>query len=346
MVKADSVTAVSMRAKELLSQTDNRWQIFQSKELQALAKVESSLMKGARRYIEDKGFIWINAPHITKATGSCENFNTVFKLDYFGKNAYLSQTAQLYLESLTPSLKKVWTIIHSFRAEPDADSRHLTEFPLIEIEFEDGFEELLKHIEGTIASMIEMAVIETKEELKLFGIDAKHISRFKVPYPRVTYKEALKMLKKSGMEINFGDDIKSVHERLISKSLGYKPFFITHWPSVIKFFNMRNNDEEPELANSCDLILPFAGEAVGGAEREHTHEKLKEKLEKSKMLELIKARGGKIEDFEWFLSFYKHNKVNLHSGFGMGFNRVTQSLLMLDDIRACTVFPQNSESYW
>ena len=131
-----------------------------------------------------------------------------------------------------------------------------------------------------------------------------------------------------------------------TKSLGYKPFFLTHWPSEIKFFNMRNNDVEPGLANSCDLILPFAGEAVGGAEREHTYERLKNKLEKSKMLELIKARGGKIEDFEWFLSFYKHNKVDLHSGYGMGFNRVTQSLLMLDDIRACTVFPQNSEVYW
>ncbi len=346
MDRMDSVAVERQEGKTLLSRTDSRWQIFRTKELQALAKIEASLMSGAREYIEDNGFIWINAPHITKATGSCENFLTVFQLDYFKKRAYLSQTAQLYLEVLTPYLKRVWTTIHSFRAEPDADPRHLTEFPLIEIEFEGNFEELMRYIEGIISSMVRTTALKRKDELAIFGIDDTHLGRFEPPYKRITYREAIALLQKKGADIGFGEDIKSAHEKIISKELDYKPFFLTHWPAEIKFFNMKNNGEDQSVVNSCDLILPFSGEAVGGAEREFEYERLKEKLANSKMLELLRSTGGSIDDFDWFLSFYKENKVNQHSGCGIGFNRVTQSLLAMEDIRACTVFPQNSQNYW
>jgi asparaginyl-tRNA synthetase len=107
---------------------------------------------------------------------------------------------------------------------------------------------------------------------------------------------------------------------------------------------MKTNEQDPRIVNSCDLILPFSGEAVGGAEREHTYETLKKKLEESMMFKLLAERGGDIKDFDWFLDFYKTHSVNLHSGFGVGFNRVTQSLLKLSDIRASTVFPLNRES--
>jgi len=338
--------ALAIVNKEILKQTKNRWQIFKTKELQALAKIESSLMKGARKYIEEKGFVEIMAPHMTKATGSCENFMTVFELDYFGQRSYLSQTAQLYLEVLTPFLKKVWTVIHSFRAEPDVDGRHLTEFPLIEIEFEGNFEELIEYIEGIINSMIATAAKESKEELKIFGIHEEDISIFKPPYKRLSYSQAIELLQEKRIEINWGDDIKSSHEKTLCKTLNFKPFFLTHWPTTIKFFDMKNNDENPNIVNSCDLILPYSGEAVGGAEREHIYQMLEKKLGESKMLELLKQRGGRIEDFEWFLDFYNNHKVNLHSGCGIGFNRVTQSLLRTDDIRACTVFPLNRETIW
>jgi asparaginyl-tRNA synthetase len=283
-------------------------------------------------------------PHMTKATGSCENFMTVFELDYFGKRVYLSQTGQLYLEVLTPFLKKVWCVIHSFRAEPDVDSRHLTEFPLIELEFEGDFEQLTRHIEGTIYSMISQTEKERREELELFGIDKKHLYKFKPPYKRISYTEVIEILQNNGIEINWGDDIKSLHEKMISEFLDFEPFFLTHWPTPIKFFDMKTNEENPKTVNSCDLILPFSGEAVGGAEREHKYETLKKKLEESMMLKLLAERGGNVKDFEWFLDFYKKHDVNLHSGFGVGFNRVTQSLLKCDDIRSCTVFPLNRES--
>jgi len=327
-----------------LIETKDRHKILSLPEMQALARIESSLMKGAREFCGNQDFVEIMVPHMTKATGSCENFMTVFDLDYFGKRIYLSQTGQLYLEVLTPFLKKVWCVIHSFRAEPSADERHLTEFPLIELEFEGDFEQLTKHIEGVVSSMIRKASEERKSELEMFGIDDIYVKKFEPPYKRITYSEVIELLQSSGVEIKWGDDIKSVHERIVSEHMNFEPFFLTHWPTPIKFFDMRTNEEDPNVVNSCDLILPFSGEAVGGAEREHTYEKLKEKLEKSMMLKLLVERGGDVKDFEWFLDFYKNHSVNLHSGFGVGFNRVTQSLLKLTDIRASTVFPLNRES--
>ncbi|MEM5815389.1 MAG: amino acid--tRNA ligase-related protein [Candidatus Aenigmatarchaeota archaeon] len=321
----------------------NREKILKTEEIQAIAKIESSALKGARKYCEENGFIEIMVPHITKATGSCENFLTVFEVDYFGKKMYLTQTGQLYLEVLTPFLKKVWCIIHSFRAEPDVDDRHLTEFPLIELEFEGNFEDLIKHIEGIIYSMVSKVEEERKEELEKFEVDKEYLSIFKPPYKRITYTKAIEILKEIGIDIDWGDDIKSTHEKILLKYLGMKPFLLTHWPVHLKFFDMKVNDRDSRIVNSCDLILPFSGEAVGGSEREYTYERLRKKLEESQMLKLIKERGGRIEDFDWFLNFYKNNKANLHSGFGVGFNRVIQSMLKLPDIRMSTVFPLNKE---
>jgi asparaginyl-tRNA synthetase len=327
-----------------LVETKDRYKLLSSPRLQTLAKTESSLMSGARKYCEEQGFTEIMIPHLTKATGSCENFMTVFGLDYFGERAYLTQTGQLYLEVITPYLKKVWCVIHSFRKEPDADSRHLTEFPLVELEFEGGFDLLTHHIEGVISSMVKKASEEREEELKLFEVDKDYVKKFEPPYKRIDYTQAVDMLQKNDVKIDWGDDIKSSHEKLISNYLGIKPFFLTHWPTPIKFFDMKTNEIDPRVVNSCDLILPYSGEAVGGAEREHTYETLRKKLEESVMLKLLKEIGGDVNDFNWFLDCYKNREVGLHSGFGVGFNRVTQSLLKLSDIRESTVFPLNRES--
>ena len=328
---------------EKLVETRERHKLVNTKELEVVARIEAALLKGARDYFIKEGFIEVNAPHITKATGACENINTLFGLDYFGSQGYLSQTQQLYLEAMIPRLKKVWCIGPSFRAEPEADNRHLTEFPLLEIEFEGNFEQLLTHIESTITSMIEEVLKEDKL-LKEIGVDSEKLKKIKMPFKRMTYDQAIETLKKMGFEINWGDDFKSVHEKALAETLDYQPIFLTHFPKKIKFFNMRENDYRPEIVNSTDLILPGSGEAVGAAEREHRHYKLKERLESSKMLEQLKVRGGSIEDFAWYLDCVKNNGIKLHSGCGIGLNRVTQFILGANDIRKCTVFPLNSET--
>ncbi len=323
---------------EKLLETRERHKITNTEELAIVARIEAALLKGARDFFIKNGFIEVNAPHITRATGACENIDTLFGLNYFGVQGYLSQTQQLYLEAMIPKLKKVWCVGPSFRAEPDADERHLTEFSLIEIEFEGNFEELLKYIEGTVCSMVE-EVLKEEKLLKKIGVDVERLKNVKAPFKKITYDEAVKIV---GLE--WGSDLKSKHEKMLVEMYGNQPLFITHFPKPIKFFNMKENDSRPEIVNSTDLILPISGEAVGAAEREHRHDKLKERLENSEMIAKLRIRGGGIKDFQWYLNCVKLNGIKLHSGCGIGLNRVTQFVLGTNDIRKSTVFPLNSQT--
>jgi len=326
---------------DLLKTTNNRQRLLSTPELRAIVKIESSLLKGAREYFEKQGFIEIVVPHITKATGACENIATMFEIDYFGSKRYLSQTAQLYLEVLTPFLNKVWCTGPSFRAEPMADERHLTEFTLIELEFAGDFEQLLHHVESVICSMLDSALKESAKELTFLNADIEKLRGIRKPFQRMTYTKAVGLLSDFG--VKWGDDLKSNHEKLLVTLTDNQPLFITHFPKTIKFFNMKENDENPAVVNSADLLLPSSGEAVGAAEREHRYERLRERLQSSQMFRQLVEKGGSIEDFRWYLEFYENHGI-LHSGCGIGLNRITQFVLGTDDIRATTAFPMNRES--
>ena len=307
-----------------------------------VAKLEAATLKGLRHYFEDNSFVEIVVPHITKATGACENIDTMFSLDYFGRQAYLTQTGQLFLEVMSPFLQKVWCTIHSFRAEPTVDNRHLTEFTLVEMEFLGNLDELIKHTERAIFSAVK-EVSKMEEELAELGVDPERLKIFRPPYKRITYTEAIELLK-GEFKLNWGDDLKSVHEKRLAEMFG--PVFITHYPKAIKFFNMRENDDNTEIVNSTDLILPMAGEAVGGAERESNYERLLQRLKESTMLKLLEARGGSIQDFDWYLEFWKEHEGVLHSGCGIGVSRVVQSILGLPDIRMATPFVMNKKKLY
>jgi len=339
------IERISGKSKEtnlrLLKNTKDRYRLLPTQEMRSIVKIESSLLKGARKYFEENNFTEVVVPHLTKATGSCENVATMFELDYFGQRGYLSQTAQLYLEVLTPFLGKVWCIGPSFRAEPLSDERHLTEFTLIELEFAGNFKELLERIEGTICSMINCALKEGEEELRLLNVNIERLRKIGRPFGKITYTEAVGLLADYGVE--WGDDLKSHHEKTLVQMNGNEPLFVTHFPKAIKFFNMRENDENPAIVNSADLLLPMSGEAVGAAEREYRYEKLYQRLINSIMFKQLAENGGSIEDFKWYLEFYKEHG-SLHSGCGIGLNRVTQFVLGTDDIRATTAFPLNKES--
>lgn len=297
--------------------------------------VEGLLLQGARKYFDDMEFNEIVVPHITKATGACENIDTLFAVDYFGEKGYLSQTAQLYLESLIPWLNKVWCISPSFRAEPRVDNRHLTEFTLVELEFAGTFEELLEHIEGVLVSMIGSVL----RKMTSRWLDRNRLRQVVPPFPRVSYSEAIKELN-----TEFGHDITREEEQMLVQKHGGKPLFITHFPRSMKFFNMIENEENPRLVNSADLILPYGGEAVGAASREYQADRLLKRLEESQMLRQLLARGGSIKDFDWYIDVYKKYPGAPHAGCGIGLNRVTQFVLGVEDIRMCTAYPLNRET--
>jgi len=317
---------------DILKETKERYLLFDVPAYRAVLYVEGLLLKGARYYFDEMDFKEIVIPHLTKATGACENIDTLFKVDYFGERSYLSQTAQLYLETLIPWLNKVWCIGPSFRAEPKVDNRHLTEFPLIELEFAGTFGELLEHIEGVILFMINSVL----NKMTSRWLNRNRLRSIEAPFKRISYTEATRTFG-----VPFGKDLNSEQEQILANG---KPIFITHFPKEMKFFNMIENLTNPNIVDSADLILPFGGEAVGAASREYRPDKLKERLEESNMLKQLKKHGGDIDDFKWYLDMYKKYPVVPHAGCGIGLNRVTQFIFGVDDIRMCTAYPLNKES--
>jgi asparaginyl-tRNA synthetase len=172
-------------------------------------------------------------------------------------------------------------------------------------------------------------------------VDTERLRKVRKPFAKITYAKAAELLADFG--VDWGDDLKSSHEKMLINLTGNQPLFVTHFPKAIKFFNMKENDENPAIVNSADLLLPTSGEAVGAAEREYRCEKLRERLVNSLMFKQLVEKGGSTEDFKWYLEFYGNHGF-LHSGCGIGLNRVTQFVLGTDDIRATTAFPMNRES--
>ena len=322
------------------------------------ALLEAQVFKASRAHLEKNGFIEIFPPRVVRASGACENVNTLFEVSsnkdfaWFGvpKNhqAYLAQTGQLYLEAFVPYLNKVYCVGPSFRAEPGNDNRHLTEFQMIEIEFAGGFDELLKHIESFIYAIVQNIIKLPVGEQRAMGLgdaDIKRLAGVKPIFPKINYDEAIKKLG-----LVWGDDISSKKEAELVAQFDGHPIFITRYPDpmwnhgkeieVEKFFNMLPDPENPGLVLSADLILPIAGEAVGSAARIDNPEILVNRLLQSKMFKRLVAMGGSMEDFQWYIERSKEKMVS-HAGCGFGMSRILRWIGGADDIKKAVTFPSN-----
>jgi asparaginyl-tRNA synthetase len=306
-----------------------------------LIRVWDAMLRGARAYVENQGFVAVhNMPHVVGITGACENIDTLFKTDFFGKQAYLTQTGQLYLELVSQNMRRVYCEIQSFRSEPTIDDRHLCQFHLFEIEHQGNLPELIGHISGIVRNMANRVAAECADVLANYGRNPEDL--LDIQFGCMTYERAIAYLRPEFPDLEFGDDLKAHHERLLSSRLG--PMFLTHFPMPIKFFNMRQNEQDPRVVNSTDLILPLAGEAAGAAEREHTYDRLVLRLKASPMYRRLLELGGQEEDFAWYLNAHKNKNIPLHSGAGIGVARVAQFLLGLEDIRDAVPFVINRDN--
>jgi asparaginyl-tRNA synthetase len=314
---------------------------LQTEKRMALIKIWDAMFRAARGYCEQNGFTAVhNCPQIVGVTGACENIDTLFKVDFFGKKAYLAQSDQLYLEMITPTLKKVYAEIQSFRMEPEADNRHLAQFSLFEIEHQGDLTDLIGNLEGIVKNIGKFVARDCAAELALFNRKPEDVSE--INFKKMTYTEAVENLKADFADLSWGDDLTSKHERLLTERFG--PMFLTHYPLPIKFFNMKQNDQDGRLVNSSDMLLPLAGESAGAAEREHEYEKIAHRLRTSDMYERLISLGGKDEDFHWYLDAHKNKDIPLHSGAGIGMARVAQFILGLEDIREAVPFLINCEN--
>ncbi len=326
-----------------------------------LVKINKSLGNGAREAYVKRGNIYVDVPEIVGITGACENVDTLFKVgNRLHIPLFFSQTGQLALEQALQSFSSVWTIIHSGRDEEIEDARHLRQFRLTEEEFdattvgmsreqydEDKmYEMLLENIQKTIQSMVKHILEDNGEILK--KVYKRNIALLdfatKNDFLRISYEDAISLLNKNGFErVKFGDDLKSDHEAKIVELLNKKnktelPVFIMKYPKEIKFFNMKVSAADPRVCLSADLIFPYAGEGTGSAVREHEFERLNERLITSTMYKLHVERGGKYEDFKWYLDIMKTESTQPHAGYGIGNDRVMQYVFGEFDIRNVSVF--------
>jgi asparaginyl-tRNA synthetase len=328
------------------------------KEKIAVALLEARVFQSGRDYLAREGFVELLPPRIVRASGACENVNTLFEVSvnknfrWFGHpkkhRAYLAQTGQLYLEAFVPYLGRVYCAGPSFRAEPGSDNRHLTEFQMMEIEFAGTFDKLLGYIEGFICAIAKDLVMLPKNEQKRLGLTAKQVFRLrrvKPVFPKITYTEAIEKLR-----LNWGDDIDARREAELVAAFDNHPIFITRYPDpqwdhgktieVEKFFNMLPDPENPGLVLSADLILPVAGESVGSAARVHDPGTLVRRLTKSRMYKRLRAMGGGLDDFRWYIENARKKTVP-HAGCGFGMSRILRWILGAHDIKKTVAFPSN-----
>lgn len=325
-----------------------------------LIKISESLNFGAAENYRKMGLTYVDVPEIVGITGACENVDTLFKVhNRFDLPLFFTQTGQLSLEQALQSIPGAFTVIHSGRDEELEDERHLRQFRLTEEEFdctlagmtrenydeEKMFSALLLHIQSTIQSMIKAILEDNCTILKKTykrNTDRLHQAARR-DFLRISYEEAVKLLNKNGYpNVVFGDDLKAAHESKVVSLLNKKgeelPVFITRYPKEIKFFNMKVSTKDPRVVLSADLVFPYAGEGTGLAVREHDFKKLNERLITSTMYRLHTERGGKYEDFKWYLDIIKEKKSNPHAGYGIGNERVLQYVFGESDIRNVAMF--------
>jgi asparaginyl-tRNA synthetase len=341
-----SISAEDANKLSDMNQLNKRHMLVRSPYMAALVNLRGTLLKTIRQFLEEENFVEVTVPTITSLTGACEDFSTLFSLDYFGKQAFLTQTAQLHLEPLIHSqlLRRVYSINHSYRAEPQADHRHLTEFLLIEVEIGFGnLETLLDIEEQLVMSLIRAALNNSHTELETLGANIPRLETITSSFHRITYTQAIEQLNKMGIQIAWGDDLNQKCEMAILEWTA-GPTFITHYPLKLKFFNMRQSREDERVVNAVDLLMPEVGEICGGAEREEDPQRLRTRLMNSSAIEHLLAHGGSPNDYEWYLELRDLASIP-YAGFGMGFERLVQFMISSQSCLNCTEYPRNSIHY-
>lgn len=325
--KAERFPIGKDHSTEFLLDVRHLW--VRSRKLTQIFKVRSEVFGAIHEFFRNKGFYEIQSPSITES--ACEGGSETFELNYFGQKAYLTQSWQLYAESLIFSLENIYCIAPSFRAEKSRTRRHLAEYWHAESESawidHNGN---MKLQEELITHIIKRIVKNCSKELEYLGREPKDLLKMVGPYKRVKYKEALEIMKKDGFKMKWGDDFGADEERSLTKHFK-KPFFIVEYPKETKAFYMKENPKDPETVLNNDLLAPEGyGEIIGGSEREVDVKILKDKIKKA---------GGKIKDYEWYLDLRKYGSVP-HSGFGLGIERTVMWLCKLDHIRDTIAFPR------
>ncbi|NLX86291.1 MAG: asparagine--tRNA ligase [Clostridiales bacterium] len=293
----------------------------------AILKIRSQINRAIREFLDGEGFVLIESPIIT--ANSCEGTTNLFELNYFDQKAYLSQTGQLYNEAAAIAFGKVYSFGPTFRAEKSKTRRHLNEFWMIEPEMAYYDHKANMELQERLIEYIVSSVLENcSMELKTLKRDVSRLEKVKAPFPRITYDEAVKMLKNNGFDFEWGNDFGAPDETFIAEQFE-KPVFVEKFPAKIKAFYMEPDPENSSVILGADLLAPEGyGEIIGGSQRIHDYDLL---------LRKIKEEGLPLKDYQWYLDLRKYGSVP-HSGFGLGLERTVAWICGIDHIRETIPF--------
>ncbi len=293
----------------------------------SIFKLRHHVLASIRKTLSEKKFIEINTP---KLIGSAsEGGANLFSLEYFGKEAYLAQSPQLYKEQMTIGLERVFEIASFYRAEKSHTGRHLSEFTSVDIEaaFMD-YTDVMDVLESLVLEVYQYTSKNCKKEQQAIGTEIKIPS---LPFERITYAQVLEELKEHGEKLEFGDDLLDSHLRMVGKKhQGF--YFIMDWPMKLKPFYIHEKDEDPKLSRSFDLQYGYLELSSGGT-RLHDAKKLKSRL-KEQGLDPSKFTNH-LQAFDWGMP--------PHAGWGLGLERLMTTLIGVDNVREVVLYPRDPD---
>ena len=318
---------------EFLMEHRHLW--VRSQRQASILRVRAEIVKAVRDFFDEHGFTLTDPPILTPA--ACEGTSTLFPVDYFDEQAYLTQSGQLYIEATAMALGKVYSFGPTFRAEKSKTRRHLTEFWMVEPEIAYGeLDDLMDLAEGLITFVVKRCLERRRSDLQAIGRDISKLEKIEAPFPRISYDDAVKNLQeghaKGSLETKFewGGDLGSPDETYLSAQFD-KPVMVHRYPAKVKAFYMEPDPQRPELALCVDVLAPEGyGEIIGGSQRMASHELL---------VQRIHEHGLPEEAFKWYLDLRKYGSVP-HGGFGMGIERAVAWICGLEHVRETIPFPR------
>ncbi|OAM74969.1 asparagine--tRNA ligase [Lactiplantibacillus plantarum] len=309
---------------------DHRHLWLRSKRPWAIMNIRNEVIRGTYEFFNQEGFIKMDSPILTGSApeGTTELFHT----EYFDRDAYLSQSGQLYAEAGALAYGKVFTFGPTFRAEKSKTRRHLIEFWMIEPEMAFMHQEQSVEVqERYIAFLVQGVIDHCQYALDILGRDVETLKKYtKLPYPRISYDEAIELLKENDFDVDWGVDFGSPEETFLADHFD-QPVFVLNYPKAIKPFYMKPHPTRDDVVICADLLAPEGyGEIIGGSERATDYNYL---------LDQIKQAGLNPDDYAWYLDLRKYGSVP-HAGFGLGLERFLTWITAEDHVRETIPFPR------
>jgi asparaginyl-tRNA synthetase len=309
---------------------DRRHLWIRSERQQAILRVRHEIINAVRDFFNSRGFILADTPIFTPA--ACEGTTTLFPAQYFEEQtAYLTQSGQLYNEANAMALGRVYCFGPTFRAEKSKTRRHLTEFWMVEPEMAYAdLNDVMELAEDLIVSVVGRVLDKRRRELTVLERDMAKLESIQKPFPRISYDDAVNMLRGKGLPIEWGGDFGGPDETSLSEQYD-RPVMVHRYPAAVKAFYMKPDPERPELALGVDVLAPEGyGEIIGGGER---------LADLDLLLKRIKDHNLPQEAFEWYLDLRRYGTVP-HGGFGMGIERVVAWICKLEHVRETIPYPR------